>query len=492
MLNEYQQYDGLGLASLIRKGEITPKELIESAIEKIEELNPSLNTVIHKMYEEAEETLKSLELSSTFAGVPVLLKNAQQDIKGHPLTLGAKILSGYISDVDAEYVRRLKKTGVVILGQTNVPEFALLAITEPVHYGPSRNPWNLNHTPGGSSGGSAAAVASGMVPIAGGNDGGGSIRIPAAFTGLFGLKPTRGRTPVGPKKGRSWQGASVDHVISKTVRDSAAMLDETHGYEKTAAFHLPEFRGSYLDLVDKPLEKGLKIAFSIESPIGTKVHPECKKAVLKTMKVLEELGFEIEEKAPEIDGKQLAESYMTMYFGEVAATLANIEKIIGRRVSMKDVEPATWLLNQLGNKVSAGEFVQALQVWDQSAIIMESFHEEYTFYITPATAYPPSRIGELDQTPLEKLLMKAVGTLNAGGLLKRSGFVDELVTKSLERTPFTQLANLSGQPAMSLPLHLTEENLPCGVQVMAARGREDLLFRLAGELEHSPLWIRRP
>jgi amidase len=158
---------------------------------------------------------------------------------------------------------------------------------------------------------------------------------------------------------------------------------------------------------------------------------------------------------------------------------------------MRDVEPATWLLNQLGNKVSAGEFVQALQVWDQSAIIMESFHEEYPFYITPATAFPPSRIGELDQTPIEKQLMKAVGKLNAGGLLKKTGFVDELVTKSLERTPFTQLANLSGQPAMSLPLHLTKDNLPCGVQVMAARGREDLLFRLAGELEQSSLWIRR-
>ncbi|RIW35091.1 amidase [Bacillus salacetis] len=491
MTIEYEKYDGLGLASLIKNGEVSPVELIESAITRIEELNPSLNAVIHKMYDSAQESLKNLDKSLPFAGVPILLKNAQQEVKGHPMTLGSKILSNYISDVDAEYVTRLKKTGTIILGQTNVPEFALLAVTEPRHYGPTRNPWNLNHTPGGSSGGSAAAVASGMVPMAGGNDGGGSIRIPAAFTGLFGLKPTRGRTPVGPGKGRAWQGASVDHILSKSVRDSAAMLDETHGYERTAAFHAPEFIGSYLNLVNSPLERNLKIAFTCESPLGTPVHAECKKAVLQTVKSLEDMGFEIEEKEPRIDGNRLAESYMTMYFGEVAAALANTGEIIGRKVTMKDVEPVTWLLNQLGNKVTAGEFVQAMQMWDHSAIEMEAFHEEYTFYITPATAYPPSRIGELDQTGGEKMLMKAVGMLNAGGLLKKTGFVDELATKSLERTPFTQLANLSGQPAISLPLHLTEDNLPCGVQVMAARGREDLLFRLAGDLEKSSLWIRR-
>ncbi|WP_409250996.1 amidase [Bacillus sp. SCS-153A] len=490
MIIQYEKYDGLGLAALVNEGEIKPEELITAAMERIDSLNPSLNAVIHKLYEDAMETIRHLDTSLPFAGVPILLKNAQQDIKGHPLTIGSKVLENYISDEDAEYVKRLKKTGTVILGQTNVPEFALLAITEPAHYGPSRNPWNPNHTPGGSSGGSAAAVASGMVPIAGGNDGGGSIRIPAAFTGLFGLKPTRGRTPVGSKKGRSWQGASVEHIISKTVRDSAAMLDETHGFEKTAAFHFPEFKGSYLHLVEKALEKGIKVAFSCESPIGTSVHPECKEAVLKTVKLLEGMGFKIEEKMPDIDGKKLAESYMTMYFGEVAATLDKIEEVIGRRVTMKDVEPATWLLNQLGNKATAGEFVQALHRWDLSALSMETFHEEYTFYITPTTAFPPSRIGELDQTPLQKLLLKAVGKINAGGLLKKSGFVDQLVSNSLERTPFTQLANLSGQPAMSLPLHLTKDKLPCGVQVMAARGREDLLFRLAGELEQSPLWTR--
>ncbi|WP_113929252.1 amidase family protein [Bacillus sp. P14.5] len=488
MLDEYDKYDGLGLAALVKEGDVSPDELLSSAIDRIEKLNPGLNAVINKMYEEAQKALKTIDLNRTFAGVPILLKNAQQDIKGQPLSIGSKVLSNYISDADAEYVNRIKSTGAIILGQTNVPEFALLGITEPQHYGPSRNPWNLNHTPGGSSGGSAAAVASGMVPIAGGNDGGGSIRIPAAFTGLFGMKPTRGRTPVGPKKGRSWQGASVDHILSRTVRDSAAMLDETQGLEKTAAFHIPEFTGSYLQSVNTPLDKGLKIAFSCESPIGTKVHPQCKEAVINTVKLLEDMGFAIEEKPPHIDGMKLAGSYMTMYFGEVAAQIVNAEIITGRNISMKDVEPSTWLLNQLGKTISAGEFVQALQVWDDSARIMEAFHEDYTFYITPTTAFPPSKIGELNPSTLEVFLMKVVGATNSAGLLKKSGFVDELASRSLERTPFTQLANLSGQPAMSLPMHTTEEGLPCGVQVMAARGREDLLFRLAGEVEKCSLW----
>ncbi|MGD7022526.1 amidase family protein [Rossellomorea vietnamensis] len=488
MIQDYDHYDGLGLSALIKKGEVTPSELLTSAINRIEELNPALNAVINKTYKDAQKALKTIDLTRPFAGVPILLKNAQQDLKGQPLSVGSKVLSNYISDEDAEYVIRLKKSGVLILGQTNVPEFALLGITEPSYFGPTRNPWNLNFTPGGSSGGSAAAVASGMVPIAGGNDGGGSIRIPAAFTGLFGMKPTRGRTPVGPKKGRSWQGASVDHVLSKTVRDSAAMLDETQGFEKTAAFHIPDFTGSYLQSMNAPVEKEIKIAFSCESPIGTKVHPECKEAVLNTVKLLDEMGYIVEETAPLIDGKKLAESYMTMYFGEVAAQMVKAEASTGQKVRMNDVEPSTWLLHQLGSTISVGEFVQALQVWDDSAKIMEAFHEEYTFYITPTTAFPPSRIGELNPAPLERFLMRLVGMTNSAGLLKKSGFVDELAAKSLERTPFTQLANLSGQPAMSLPMHLTPDGLPCGVQVMAARGREDLLFRLAGELEKSPLW----
>ncbi|HAM80538.1 amidase [Ornithinibacillus bavariensis] len=483
---EYKNYDALGLAELVKNKEIKHEEVQEAAIQEIEQKNPKLNAVIYKIYEHQEE-VEAFE-TGIFSGVPVLTKNISQESKGHPMSEGSKVLANFIANEDSEFVRQLKGTGVTILGQTNVPEFALMGTTEPKHDGPTRNPWNINYTPGGSSGGSAAAVASGMVPIAGANDGGGSIRIPAAYCGIFGLKPTRGRTPVGPKRGRSWQGASVDHILSRTVRDSAAMLDQ-YLYDRTNAFYARKYTESYLLASETPIRQPLKIAFTTLSPLGSAVDAACKEAVLKTVKLLETMGHIVEEKVAPIDGKRLANSYMMMYFAEVGSTFRAIESIIGRKVTYNDVEPATWILGLLGKAVSSEEFLTSLKFWDEVAIKMEYFHDEYDFYLTPTTAFPPSRLGELDQTKLEKMLIRIVGGLGLGGILKKSGFVDQVAHKSLMRTPFTQLANLTGQPAMSLPLHQTEDGLPCGVQVMARRGREDLLLQLAGELETSDYWI---
>ncbi|MGM8214828.1 amidase [Bacillaceae bacterium W0354] len=480
---DYKQYDGLGLAELIRNKEVTVEEVKEMAIQEIEKKNPELNAVIHNMYEQGENASEGI-----FAGVPVLTKSISQESEGHPMSAGSKALANVIADYNSEFVQQLKATGAAIIGQTNVPEFALMGVTEPAHYGPSRNPWNSEHTPGGSSGGSAAAVASGMVPVAGANDGGGSIRIPAAFCGLFGLKPTRGRTPVGPKRGRVWQGASVDHILSRSVRDSAAMLDQ-YRFDRTNAFYTPAFDGSYLDVIQKPIKAPLKIAFTTKSPLGASVDEECKEAVHKTVKLLESMGHHVVEKEAPVDGKRLANSYIMMYFAEVASTLKEIEMLTGRKVKSSDVEPTTWILGLLGKAVSAEEFLTSLKFWDEAAIQMENFHDEYDLYITPTTAHPPSKIGELAPSNSEKMLIKIVGGLKLSGLLKKSGFVDQLASKSLERTPFTQLANLTGQPAASLPMHLTKNGLPCGVQVMARRGREDLLLQLSGELEKTDKWI---
>jgi amidase len=485
----YTRYDGYGLATLIKNKEITAEEVIEQAITRIEKLNPSLNAVIHKMYEKARMAVKT-HADSPFFGVPMLLKDVIQEIEGEPITYGSKALANNIAARDSEFVRRLRRTGTVFIGQTNVPEFALMGITEPVHYGPTRNPWNPEYTPGGSSGGSAAAVASGMVPIAGANDGGGSIRIPAAFCGLFGIKPSRGRTPVGNSLGRHWQGASVDHVLTRTVRDSALMLNLIKGYEPGAAFHSPPHDADYLACVSQPLTQKLRIAFSVRSPIGTRVDDECRQAVYKTVKWLESMGHIIEEKDAPVDGKKLANSYITLYFGEVAASIHHLEDTLGRKAKWGDVEPATWMLGLLGKVTSAEEWVLSLREWDRTAFIMEDFHKTYDFYVTPTTAFPPSKIGELDLSNKEKRLIKLVDQLGLVRFVKKSGFVDELVEKNLERTPFTQLANLTGQPAMSLPLHLTKSGLPVGVQFIAAKGREDLLFRLAGELEQSEYWIK--
>jgi amidase len=332
-------------------------------------------------------------------------------------------------------------------------------------------------------------VASGIVPIAGANDGGGSIRIPAAYCGLFGLKPTRGRTPVGPNYGRSWQGASAEHVLTRSVRDSAAMLDLLHGHEKAGAYHAPLFEGSYLNAANTPIERKLRIAFSVKSPIGTEVHPECRDAVLKTASILESMGHRVEEMDTPVDGHKIAKSYLTMYFGETAALLASLEEVLGRKVTSSDVEPTTWLLGLLGKATSAEEFVLSIREWDKAALQMETFHETYDYYMTPTTAFPPARIGELQPTASEKFLISTVGKMGLGGLLKKAGIVDQIAQKNLSRTPFTQLANLTGQPAMSMPLHLTSDGLPSGVQVMAARGREDLLLQLAGEIERSEHWV---
>ncbi|WP_462408723.1 amidase family protein [Neobacillus sp. Marseille-QA0830] len=485
----YKNYDALGLAELMKKKQILPKEVLDEAIKTIEQHNPQLNAVINKFYDKAKAAAENMDLTGTFAGVPMLLKDIVQEMEGEKITSGSKSLQNYRSKGDSLYVNLVRKTGVLFVGQTNVPEFALMGITEPEYYGPTRNPWNLAHTPGGSSGGSAAAVASGMVPIAGANDGGGSIRIPGAYCGLFGMKPTRGRTPVGPYYGRHWQGASVDHILSRTARDSAAMLDEIRFFEKSAAFQAPPFQGSYLEQLQTPPVKRFVIAFSVQSPMGTEVHPECKQAVYQTAKLLESLGHHVEEKDAPIDGSKIAKSYLTMYFGEVAAALTSLEATLGRKAVMSDVEITTWILGLVGKATSAEEVVLSIREWDQAARAMEHFHEAYDFYMTPTTAFPPAEIGELSPTRSERMAMQIAGRLRAGGILKKLGIVEQVAENNLKKTPFTQLANLTGQPAMTVPLHLTEDQLPVGVQFMAARGREDLLYTLAGQLEQTGSWI---
>ena len=484
-----RDHDALGLAELVRARQVHPRELVQAAIERIEALNPKLNAVIHKRYEKALAEAGALPVDGPLAGVPMLAKDVHQEIQGEPMTFGSKAYASYRAKEDSHFVRQLRRAGAIFLGITNVPEFALMAITEPAHYGPTRNPWDLQVTPGESSGGSAAAVAAGMVPMAGASDGGGSIRIPSAYCGLFGLKPTRGRTPVGPQLGRHWLGASVNHVLTRSVRDSAAALDCLVMDEKAAAFIAPKSTERYLDVLKHPLPKRMRIAFTTDSPLGTKVNPECAEAVIRTVRLLESLGHEVEERAAPVDGRQVAKSYILMYFGEVGAQLKSLRAILGRDPGPGDVEPVTWLLGSLGKSVSAADFVASLREWDRAAAQMEAFHEVYDFYITPTTAMPPARIGELSLKPGEARMAALSHRWGIARLLQKVGIVDALVETSLMRTPFTQLANLTGQPAMSVPVHRSSAGWPLGVQVMAARGREDLLLQLAAVLEQTSLWV---
>ena len=378
------------------------------------------------------------------------------------------------------------------MGKTNTPEFALMGVTEPALHGPTRNPWHLGHTPGGSSGGAAAAVAAGIAPGAGAGEGGGSIRIPAACCGLFGLKPSRGRVPTGPEQGEKWQGAAVEHVLSRSVRDSAALLDATQGPDVGAPYFLPNPARPYLEEASRAPGR-LRIGFSLGHPLGSALHPECAAAVREAAKLLESLGHDVAEVPLPFHGRAVATAFLMLYFGETGASIAALAKVLGRPARPRDVEPTTWLLGLLGRTYTAADFAAARHTWNDSARRMGRFHQTYDLLLTPTLATPPVRIGELQPKPLEQTLLKVVNTFGLGGFIRRSGIVEKLAEQSLEKTPYTQVANLTGQPAMSVPLHWTANGLPCGVQFIASLGAEDVLFRLAGQLEQAQPWFdKRP
>jgi amidase len=489
---EYDRYDGLGLAELIRKKEVTAAEVCEEAIARIEARNPRLNAVVIRGYDAARARLAAGPGEGPFAGVPFLLKDLLSACAGLPLTCACRALAGYTPRTDNELVRRFKRAGLVILGRTNTPEFGLVAYTEPELYGPTRNPWDLSRTPGGSSGGAAAAVAAGMVPLAAGGDGGGSIRIPAAYCGLFGLKPSRGRVPTGPDFSELWQGAVVEHVITRSVRDSAAALDAVHGPDCGAPFEIASPERPFRDEVGRDPGR-LRIAFSVKPIIDAAVHPEYEKATLATAVLLERLGHAVEEAAPAIDGPALARSYIAMNLAEVAADLEELAQFLGRPVTTADVEIATFTLGTLGRLEPAVALARGRRIWGRAARAMGRFHERFDLFLTPTVARPPAPIGALKPTPLERFGLKAVAALRLGRLLSASGLVEKMALENLAATPFTQLANLTGQPAMSVPLHWSADGLPCGVQFIAPSGDEATLLRLAGQLESERPWFdRRP
>lgn len=486
---EYGDYDGLGLAELIRTRQLSPAEVCAEAIERIQRQNPRLNAVVTPMFDLARRSLQKLP-PGRFCGVPFLLKDLLSICAGVPLTFGCKALKNFVPDHDSELVRRYKQAGLVILGKTNTPEFGLVAYTEPELFGPTRNPWDLTRTPGGSSGGSAAAVAAGMVPLAGAGDGGGSIRIPAAYCGLFGLKPSRGRIPTGPDFGELWQGAVVEHVLTRTVKDSAAMLDCIAGADVGAPFiAAPPDRPYYEETLRAPGR--LRIAFSSRSPIGKPVHPENEKAILQTALLLQRLGHDVEEASPDLDGTALAHTYLAMLYAEVAADLKDLGLVLGRPAQTGDVETATWTLGLLGRCEPAAALAGARRLWGRAARTMGRFHETYDLYMTPTTAQPPALIGELKGKSYEIGALKAVNRLKLGRVLWRSGIIERIAFQNLARTPFTQLANFTGQPAMSVPLHWTRAGLPCGVQFTARIGDEATLFRVAAQLEAERPWFKK-
>lgn len=484
---EYAQYDAVGLAELLKQKQVSPKELTKLAFERLEEVQPTLNLATQtrkkKALQEAEEMEKG---SAPFAGVPTMLKDGAQFLPGEIASSGSKLLANQVAEVESTIVKKLREAGFLFLGHTNTPEFALKNVTEPKLFGPTRNPWNTSHSPGGSSGGAAAAIASGVVPVAGASDGGGSIRIPASYTGLVGLKPTRGRIPVGPGVGRTWHGAAIHFMLTKSVRDAAVLMNQLEAFQPEAAFHIPRFVDDYEKAMKEEMKKPLRIAFTTESPVGTPVSNDAKQAVMKCIDWLESLGHEVEEKHNGVDGIQLAKAYYMMNSAEMNLTIQRLENLLGKELTEEDIELEGWLLHIAGKSITGAEFSASLQSWDTAALQMAKLHETYDFYITPATANTAPKIGQFEVDPEQK--EEYLRQIHVGTTEDKQELVYDMFLPTLTYTPFGTLANLTGQPAISLPVHLSEEGLPLGVQVIAPKGEEHRLLQLAGELEQSDQW----
>ena len=489
MLKNYANYDALGLAQLIKNKEISATELLDTAIAQAEQENPAINAIITKLYDFGHQQIKQGLPEGPFSGVPFLLKDLMCSLEGTPLSNGSAALKGNISPSDSEMVKRYKSSGLVIFGKTNTPEFGLMGVTEPKAFGPTRNPWNLNHTPGGSSGGSAAAIAAGIVPMASGGDGGGSLRIPAACCGLFGFKPSRGRTPSGPYFSELWDGAAAEHVLTRSVRDSAAMLDVVAGPDGSSPYPVRK-ESNHLACLDTPV-RPLKIAYTVQSFFDRPVTEDAIKCVQHTVRLLESLGHTVEAVHPYINANDLIDSYLTMYYGHVAADLEFSAKLLNSNFSNLDVEDTTKLMGYIGKKISAEQFVTAKRRWNEFSQSMHALHQEYDLLLTPTLGSEPVPIGEFDLGLFDKIGTKVVNALGLQKMLLKSGMTKKLALEQLEKMPFTQLANLTGQPAMSVPLYWTASGLPLGSQFIAPLGDEKTLFQLAQQLEYAQPWFDR-
>lgn len=486
--DEYLGYDATGLAQLVRTKEVQSSELLDLALERVAILNPAINAVVTLMEEDAHAAASSGSPVGVFTGVPFLAKDLGSHFKGHPTSSGSRLTANIVSKSDTELVRRLKATGVSIFGKTNVPEFGLTPYTESALWGACRNPWDLLRTPGGSSGGSAAAVAAGLVPMAGAGDGGGSIRIPASCCGIFGLKPTRGRTPTGPFRGQVWQGAAVEHILSRSVRDSAIMLDLTHGADPGAPYEISLPEGPFATEVER-VPGRFRIAWTTRPTLGSKVDPHCVVAVEETVKLLEDLGHDLIEAEPEIDGPGFARAFMIMIASEVGADIRSVERTLGRKARRAELEPATWALGLLSQSLSAREFSSALRFLERQARSVGAFFEGHDMLLTPTVSTPPPRIGELAPTYLEQQQLRILGLLGSGHLFKVLGLLDEVAKNAFDFTPWTPVCNVTGQPAMSVPLHWDPKGLPIGVHLVGRFGSEATLLQLAGQLERAKPWF---
>jgi amidase/6-aminohexanoate-cyclic-dimer hydrolase len=466
--DQFSQYDAVGLANLVKTREVSPTELLDAAIRRTEETNPKYNFLAREHYDLAHKAIDAGLPQGPLTGVPWLIKDLNTYIEGTVTGQGSRFYKNNVGTVTSEIVRRYQRAGLVIFGKTTTPEFGLTGTTESLATGATRNPWNVEHIAGGSSGGAAAAVAAGVIPAAHATDGGGSIRIPAACCGLFGLKPSRGRTPMGPLRTEGWGGLSIHHAVSRTVRDSAALLDATQGPEPGSRYAAPTPTRPYLEEVGRDPGK-LRIALWLTTPGGTPVDPEVLEAARAAAKLAESLGHHVEEAAPKVDAAALGQASFVLMGASVAAELDDRAKAMGVTLSTDLVEPVTLAFREIGAKFAATDWVRGNNALQVAAVELARFMENYDVILSPTIAVVPPRLGTINLAQDFQTFIRNVTPF----------------------TPWTGLFNQTGQPSMSVPLGLSNSGLPIGSMFTARYGDEATLFRLAAQLEKAQPWFDR-
>lgn len=464
---EYEHFDAFGLAELVRSRVVTAEELLEAAIERVEARNPAINAVTMKLYDFGRQAIANGLPDGPLRGVPFLMKDLTASIAGVKMTRGSKFFADTPpSPIDSEHVKRLKRAGLVMFGRTNTCELGLSLTCEPQLHGPTRNPWNIEHISGGSSGGAAAAVAARILPVAHASDGFGSIRAPAACCGVVGLKPTRGRNTFAPVIGEGLAGCSTEHAVSLTVRDSAALLDATHGPGAGDPYVAPAPVRPYLDEIGTDPGR-LKIAWTSKAPNGAPIDAECLHLLEQIVQLCIDLGHHVEEQNPEVDSEAIVPTFVTLAAANTVVNLATHPKA-GRAAGEDDVERITWLTAKMGEKISASDYVRATQTAHRLGRQMAAFHAQWDVLLTPGLASPAVKLGWLD------MMMDDV---------------EEYWQRVFRFSPFTVWFNLTGQPGMMLPLGQSAAGLPLAVQLVAPFGDEATLFRLGSQLEHARPWL---
>jgi len=466
---EYRKHDALALAELVKTKKVTPQELLEAALARAAEVNPKINAIVLEHEDVARKAIKDGLPTGPLSGVPYLLKDLGAMLKGTVTTGSFRLTREAVADIDSTFVERCKKAGLVIFGKTHSPELGLSASSESKLFGATRNPWNLDHIAGGSSGGASAAVAAGILPVAHATDGGGSIRIPASCAGLFGLKPTRARTPSGPKRGEGWGGMSIAHVVSRSVRDSAAFLDATAGPAPGDPYVAPPQARPYLDEVKAPPGR-LRIAVSTTPAITAPVHPDCIAAVQDAAKLCESLGHIVEEATPQLNGMEIMQAQGVVISANIAATVEEAAAAHGRKPRADDVERATWYRVERAREANSGVYAAAVTTLHAVGRTLARFMENYDVILQPTVAQPPLKIGVLDMDRED---------------------TDALFRELIGFVPFTGIYNITGQPSMNVPLVWNAGGLPIGTMFTARFGDEATLFRLAAQLEQARPWKDR-